>query len=52
MSDLERLELILRRIIGRRKMANEKENAPLNLDTQELLQEMADEIAISTRSPF
>jgi hypothetical protein len=47
MSDLERLELILRRIVSKRKREHEKEGKTLNVDIQELLEEIADEIALT-----
>lgn len=46
MSDLERLELVIRRIAAKRKRDHEKGDRQLNIDTQELLEEIADEIAL------
>lgn len=51
MTDLERLELVLRRVHGRRERDHRDKGEVLNLDTQELLREIADEIALLPRSP-
>ena len=50
MSDLERFELILRRIHAKRAQDHAEGKAPLNMDTQELLRDMADEIALAARA--
>ncbi|MDE5451359.1 hypothetical protein GWE18_00515 [Bradyrhizobium sp. CSA112] len=50
MTDLERLELILRRIMAKRKRDYDNNQRILNIDTQELLEEIADEIALAARS--
>lgn len=50
MTDLERLELVIRRMHARRQQAHDKDGAMLNVDTQEVLAELADEIALQVRS--
>lgn len=47
MSELERLEPIIRRITARRKLDHVMNNAPLNIDIQDLLEEIAGELCIT-----
>lgn len=52
-TDLERLELVLRRMHASRKRANETEGRMLNIDMQEFIAELADELAMaSSESAF
>lgn len=50
MNDLERLELILRRIAAQRAQSHAENKTTLNIDTQDLLKDIADEIALSIRA--
>jgi len=47
MTDLEKLELIIRRLHSKRKQEHEAGKRVLDIDTQELLESIADEIAKS-----
>lgn len=47
MSELEQLELIIRRIHAKRAKEHAEGKTTLNLDTQELLREIAEEIAFN-----
>jgi hypothetical protein len=48
MGDLEKLELILRRIVSKRERDHKDGKTVLNIDTQDLLLEVCDEIALAT----
>lgn len=49
MSELERLELVLRRMIARRKR-DHTNGGPYNIDVEDMLAELADELALADRA--
>ena len=49
MTDLEKLELILRRIKSKRERDHKSGERILDMDTQDLLQDLADQIALIAR---
>ena len=50
MTDLERLELIIRRIHAKRAIEHQKHGAMLDLGMQQFLDELADEIALAVKA--